>query len=121
MILVDSSVWIDHLRHPDPRLLALLRDEEVLSHPFVTGELALGSIKSRAAVIAALLALKQAPVASEEEVLTMIEAHALHGTGVGYVGAHLIAATFLSAAQLWTRDKRLAAVALRLGIAAPTA
>ncbi len=121
MILVDSSVWIDHLRRADDGVLSLLREQKVLSHPFVIGELALGSIRPRTVVIAALLELQQAPVASDAEVLAMVEAHALHGTGIGYVDAHLIASTRLAAAHLLTRDKRLAAVALRLGVAALTA
>ncbi|KAF0176696.1 MAG: PilT protein domain-containing protein [Alphaproteobacteria bacterium] len=121
MILIDSSVWIDHLRRAEKGVLALARDESMLTHPFIIGELALGSIKDRGAVIAALQKFPQAPVATDDEVLSLIETHALHGTGVGFVDAHLLAATLLAQATIWTSDKRLAAAARRLGVAAPMA
>ena len=121
MILIDSSVWIDHLRRAEGVVLSLLRDGEALTHPFIIGELALGSIKDRRAVIASLERIRYAPVATDDEVRALIEARALHGTGVGYIDAHLLAATLLAGATLWTSDKRLAAVARRLGVAMPTA
>jgi len=99
-----------------------LRVGRVLAHPFVIGELALGSIKDRAVVIAQLGKLPRASTATDAEVLALIEAHALHGAGIGYVDAHLLAATMLTPTSAFlTRDKRLHAVAQRLGIAAPTA
>ena len=118
MILVDSSVWIDHLRCADRVLHALLGSAQVLCHPFVVGELALGSLKSRHQVIDLLQQLPQAPVASSGEVLHWIDRHRLHGRGIGWVDAHLLAATRLAGdARLWTRDKRLAAIAGELGLA----
>jgi len=121
VILIDSSVWINHLRAPNAGVSALLDDGAALTHRFVIGELALGSIKDRQTVIAALGELPHAPVATDAEVLALIETHALHGSGVGYIDAHLLAATLLAHATLWTADKRLAAMAQRLGVAAPSA
>jgi hypothetical protein len=121
VILIDSSVWINHLRAADEGVSALLDDGAALTHRFVIGELALGSIKDRQTVIAAIGKLPHAPVATDAEVLALIETHALHGSGVGYIDAHLLAATLLAHATLWTADKRLAAVAQRLGVAAPSA
>lgn len=118
MILVDTSVWIDHLRTGDSRLVELLQDGHVLAHPWVTGELALGHISRRGEVLALLHNLPQATVATDVEVLALIDNHHLFGLGIGYVDAHLLAATMLSAnARLWTRDKRLAAVAHQHGLA----
>lgn len=119
MILVDTSVWVDHLRHKDRRLAALLEDGRVLAHPFVIGEIALGNLRQRALVLGALQDLPQATVAAEAEVLHFIEREGLAGLGIGYVDAHLLAATRLTAgASFWTRDRRLAAVAARLSLAA---
>lgn len=119
MILVDSSVWIDHLRAGDATLIALLETGQVLAHPFVTGELALGSFRQCDAIIGALQDLPQSLVATDAEVLAFIDRHALFGQGIGYVDAHLLAATRLTPdATLWTRDKRLRDAAGRLGMAA---
>ena len=119
MILVDSSVWIDHFRGDDPILSRLLDQRQVLTHPFVIGELALGSLRQRDAILGALRGLPRTQVASDDEVHAFIDRHALHGSGIGYVDAHLLAGTMLKAgAQLWTRDKRLRRVAERLGIIA---
>ena len=117
MILVDSSVWVDHLRDNDPALARLLTTGQVLAHPFVIGELALGSLRQRETVLGALMGLPQAIVADEGEVMTFIDRHALAGIGIGYVDAHLLASAKLSVATLWTRDKRLHAAAERLGLA----
>jgi predicted nucleic acid-binding protein len=118
MILVDTSIWIDHFRQSDIRLQQVLADGSAMSHPFVIGELALGNLRQRDVILEALAALPQAIVAETEEVLGLITAEALHGRGIGYVDAHLIASVRLTAeAVLWTRDKRLAAVAEELGIA----
>lgn len=117
MILVDTSVWIDHLRAGDTELVTLLHDGVVLTHPWVTGELALGHLSQRSEVLGLLHNLPQATVATDAEVLDLIETHQLSGVGIGYVDAHLLAATLLSAeARLWTRDRRLAAAAARLHI-----
>ena len=119
MILVDTSVWIDHLRRGDKRLAGLLDAGGILSHAFVIGELALGDLRHRDLVLATLQDLPQAGVATDREVLHFIGRHALFGLGIGYVDAHLLASVRLTAgATLWTRDKRLLGVAKRLGLAA---
>lgn len=117
MILVDTSVWIDHLRSGDGVLARLLEESRVLAHPFVVGELALGSLRQREPVLEALLHLPVATVATDGEVRHMIEREALSGTGIGYVDAHLLASARLSAgASLWTRDGRLLTVARKLTV-----
>lgn len=118
MILVDSSVWVDHLRKANVTLARMLDNERVLAHPFVIGELALGSLRQRESILAALQNLPQAMVASETEVLRLIDQEALYGRGIGYVDVHLLASARLTAgASLWTRDRRLHAVAGELGLA----
>lgn len=119
MILVDTSVWVDHLRAADSRLAALLQAGQVLAHPFVIGEIALGSLKQRRLVLGSLTNLPQAPVARAEEVLHFIDQHALAGTGLAYVDVHLLASARLAAGTtILTREKRLGAAAQRLGLAA---
>lgn len=119
MILVDTSVWINHLRNNDPHLVRLLTGNSVLGHPFVRGELALGHLRQREAILAALDNLPQAPIAFADEVNVFIEQHALFGLGIGLIDAHLLASTRLSGnTRLWTQDKRLLAAALRLNLAA---
>ena len=119
MILVDTSVWITHLRAADDRLAVLLEAREVLGHPFVTGEVALGNLPRRDVVLGELRDLPRAAVATDEEVLDLIEREALFGRGIGYVDAHLLAAVRLTAtAKLWTADRRLQTVAAELGLAA---
>ena len=118
MTLVDTSVWVDHLRVADRQLTALLMDESVLCHPFVVGELACGTLKRRSEILGLLRSLPQAPVVEQEEVLVFVEAHALMGIGLGWVDVHLLAATTLAGERLWTRDRRLAQAARRLGVAA---
>lgn len=119
MILVDSSVWVDHLRGGDATLARLLDDGRVIAHPFVVGELALGCLRQRELILTALQNLPQAVVASDTEVLCFIDQQALYGLGIGYVDAHLLASVRLTAGgSLWTRDKRLQAVAHRLGLTA---
>jgi predicted nucleic acid-binding protein len=118
VILVDTSVWVDHLRASDQALVALLETGAVLAHPFVIGELALGTLRQREIVLNALADLPHAGVATEAEVLHFIERHRLAGRGIGYVDAHLLAAVKLTAgAELWTKDKRLHEVAGQLGLA----
>lgn len=119
MILIDTSIWIDHLRTGDPWLATLLNEGNVLGHAWVTGELAMGTISQRQEVLGLLANLPQARSATHAEVMTLIEARQLFGLGIGYVDAHLLAATLLTdSARLWTRDKRLAATAADLGLAA---
>ena len=118
MILADSSVWIDHIRSPSPDLSAKLVEGQIVGHPFVTGEIALGSIANRSAVIVELNRLQQLPVASADEVSILIESEKLWGSGVGYVDVHLLASCRLApGSQLWTRDTRLRAQAQNLGVA----
>jgi predicted nucleic acid-binding protein len=119
LILVDTSVWVDHLRSADERLTALLDAGEVLGHPFVIGELALGNLQPRDVVLSDLRDLPQAVVAENEHVLALIERQSLFGRGIGYVDAHLLAAVRLTLdARLWTYDRRLHAVAAEIGVAA---
>jgi predicted nucleic acid-binding protein len=119
VILVDASVWINHLRAADERLAVLLADNEVLGHPFVTGELALGYLHQREIIMRSLQRLPQAAVAANQEVLRLIEGERLYGRGIGYIDAHLLAAVRLTTeARLWTRDRRLQTVAAELGLAA---
>jgi predicted nucleic acid-binding protein len=118
MILVDTSVWIDHLRAGDKRLATLLNSGMVLAHPFVVGELALGNLRQREVVLTAMSDLPRASVATDGEVLHFIHRCALFGRGIGYVDAHLLAAVQLTPdAALWTSDGRLHGVAVELGLA----
>ena len=119
MILVDTSIWIDHLRVGDTLLSALLERGDVVVHPWVTGELALGTLADRDEVLHLLGSQPQAVVADDDEIMRLIEVHRLAGTGIGYVDAQLLAATLLTPdARLWTRDRRLAQVSIRLGVGA---
>ena len=120
MLLVDTSVWIDHLRKGDDDLARMLGGNRVLSHPLIVGELAIGNLKEREVVLQALQDLPQAAVAEAEEVLHLISARKLFGLGLSYVDAHLLAAVQLTpGASLWTRDKRLAKAATDLSLATP--
>ena len=116
MVLADTSIWIDHLRVGEPTLSVLLDRGSVLSHPWIIGEIALGSLRDRADVLGLLGALPKAAVATDEEVRWLIEHQALHGTGIGYVDAQILASARLTpGARVWTRDTRLAKQAQRLG------
>lgn len=118
MILVDTSVWIDHLRSGEPALVIALEGGQVLMHPFVLGELACGNLKNRGEVLRLLGDLPAAPTATEPEVLDFIERRALMGRGTGYIDVHMLASTVLAGdARLWTRDQRLAAAADELELA----
>lgn len=116
MILVDTSVWVDHLRRGDARLRNLLEHARVLAHPFVLGEIACGSLSDRALVLELLHDLPMTSVAEPDEVLGFIDRHRIYGKGLGYVDVHLLAAVALTpGATLWTRDKRLHVIATNLG------
>ena len=116
MILVDTSVWVDHLRHGDSTLAALLNNGEVLCHPFIIGELACGNLNKRGLILALLNDLPTAIKANDIEVMNFIESAKLMGRGIGWVDVHLLAATRLCSGKLWTKDKRLAVAAQDLGI-----
>jgi hypothetical protein len=119
VILVDTSVWVEHMARSWAELAELLRQDMVCIHPAVIGELALGNLRSRAQALSELQRLPRLPPATDAEVLTFIEAGGLAGSGIGYVDAHLLAATRLApGTSLWTDDRRLRAVAVRLGLAA---
>jgi predicted nucleic acid-binding protein len=117
LILADTSVWIDHLRSGNKELRKLLNQGQVVIHPFIIAELALGSLKHRAQTLALLDLLPQVQVAQLGEVRLMIEARRLYSLGIGLTDAHLIASVFLNPSTLlWTRDKRLRKAAEGLGI-----
>lgn len=117
MILVDTSIWIDHMRSGDKRLVSLLNGLQVLTHPFIVGELACGNLRNRQEVMRLLAGLPQITLATDTEVLFFVEQRNLMGRGIGYIDAHLLAAVSLgSPALLWTRDKRMASVAVELGL-----
>jgi predicted nucleic acid-binding protein len=122
LILVDTSVWVDHLRRGDVQLVSLLESAKAATHPFVIGEIACGSLTDRQTVLSLLQDLPMATVADNDEVLAYVEHHKLYGKGIGYVDVHLLAAVALTeGASLWTRDKRLRAAAesLRCAYAEP--
>jgi predicted nucleic acid-binding protein len=111
VILVDTSVWIDHLRRGNADLAAALEHDLVVCHPFVIGELACGNLANRAELLALLAKLPTVPVATDTEVLTLIERRRLMGRGLGYVDAHLLASAAIGSVTLWTLDARLAQMA----------
>jgi len=117
MILVDTSVWIDHLRKGDSELASLLNEGVVLCHPFVIGELACGNLKNRDEILSLLAALPAPLVASHEEGLRLVADRKLAGKGLGWIDVHLLASALLSKCTLWTKDKALgtAAGSLKIG------
>lgn len=119
MILIDASVWIDHMRRAIPAIHELAEANIILTHPFVIGEIGLGSIKNRDAVLHEMNRLARAMVATDDEVMRFVSANALFGKGIGYLDAHLLASTKLTeGACLWTFDRRLAEIAIQLNCAA---
>jgi predicted nucleic acid-binding protein len=118
VILVDTTIWIDHFRYGDAELRKIINDDRLLCHPFVVGELALGSLRERDAVLAFLAAQREAMIATHAEVMTIIDRHSIFSMGIGYTDAHLLTSTLLDQrSSLWTRDKRLAAAAKKIGVA----
>jgi predicted nucleic acid-binding protein len=118
VILVDTSVWIDHLHKSDPDLVALLNSAEVAQHPMVIGELTLGSLSQRRAVLDNLSELPTLTVATHYEVMYLVDQRRLFGQGLSLVDAHLLTSVLLSpGAELWTRDKKLTAAATQVGVA----
>ena len=116
MILVDTSVWVDHFRRRNADLAGLLDGGDVACHPFVVGELVLGSLGNRAQVLALFAELPAARLVGHDEVMALVEARALSGTGLGWVDVHLAASALIERWSLWTLDARLAAVAQKLNI-----
>lgn len=118
MILVDTSVWVDHLRSGNPTLATLLRGEQVLTHPFIIGEVACGVLRNRAAVLEHLARLPQAVAANDDEVLALVTNRRLFGRGIGWVDAHLLASALLTHVGLMTLDRRLARLGAAMGVSA---
>lgn len=116
MVLVDTSVWIEHFRQGHSHLQVLLHQGEVSCHPFIIGELACGTLGNRQKIISLLQALPQAQTAEHEEIMKFITAHHLYGKGLGYIDIHLMAAASLEQIPLWTLDKKLNSVAQKHGL-----
>jgi predicted nucleic acid-binding protein len=120
VILVDTSVWIDHLRNPDVKLQELLQNDEVVSHPFVRLELALGSIATREKMLTDLALLPQAPIGATDELFSLVELRSLYRRGIGITDLHLVcSALFDRSISIWTRDRRLGEIADEIGVRAP--
>jgi len=117
VILVDTSIWVAHLRRSEPRLATLLTEGQVLVHPFVIGELACGTLQRRQDVLAHLSRLDAAPLARDQEALRLVELRRLTGRGLGWVDVHLLASCLLAGATLWSLDRHLMQVATALGVA----
>lgn len=117
MILVDTSIWVDHYRQPSTELVELLSLDRVAQHAFVTLEMALGNPKNRDAMVAQFESLEQAVTISQAGMLSFVRTRNLGGTGIGFVDAHLLASASRMNGKLWSSDKRLAAQAARLGLA----
>lgn len=117
MLLVDTSLWIDMFRRGEPGLVDALGADLVEMHPMVLGELALGNLSSRSRTLSDLASLPMAAVASDDELVDCIDRRGLHGRGIGYVDAHLLASCLISGSTLWTRDRRLHGVAVDVGVA----
>lgn len=114
MVLVDTSIWIDHFRTSNSELQALLTSETVLCHPYVIGELACGSLANRQIILSLISNLPSAVEADHSEVMRLIESANLMSRGIGWVDTHLLASSLLSKAKLWTRDKRLSEISKEL-------
>jgi len=117
MILVDTSVWVEHFRNGNIGLDTLLQEGQVVCHPYIVGELACGNIKNRSRILSLLDTLPIAHTAEYEEVMHVIEKYRLMGKGLGYIDVHLLASALLTNIPLWTLDKRLSSVSTKLGIA----
>jgi hypothetical protein len=117
MVLVDTSVWVAHLRDGTIGLEALLNEGHVLCHPFIVGELACGNLRNRSEILSLLYALPMAMHAEHEETIQFIENYSLMGKGLGYMDVHLLASAILTKVTLWTLDKKLNEVSSKLGLA----
>lgn len=118
-MLVDTSVWVDHLRAENTRLYERLLAKEVWTHPFVVGELACGHLSPRRKILRSLTDLPQLPIAGHDQVLDLVDILHLSGRGLGWVDVHLISSAYLAQSPLWTLDTRMALVAAELGLAPP--
>jgi predicted nucleic acid-binding protein len=116
-MLVDTSVWVGHFRHGDRELATLLERRQVECHPLIIGELACGNLSARAEILMLLRKLPETPIIEDDEALAFVDAHKLAGKGLGWIDIHLLASAQLGNTKLWSRDRRLAAQARRLGIA----
>ncbi len=116
MVLVDTSVWVSHLREGNPGLEKLLNEGEVVCHPFIVAELACGDLKNRKDILTSLQSLPMTTLAEDGEILKFIEDHQLMGKGLGYIDVHLIASAALTDVPLWTLDKILDKMAQKIGI-----
>lgn len=116
MILVDTSVWIDHFRAANDELVSALTEGQVLTHSFIIGEIACGGLRQRQEILSLLPLLPQSKIAADSEVLALIEDYELYGKGIGWIDAHLLASCLLSHSALWTNDKKLARLARLVGI-----
>ncbi|MEW6770867.1 MAG: type II toxin-antitoxin system VapC family toxin [Bacillota bacterium] len=116
MVLVDTSVWVLHLRERNTELEELLNDGDVVCHPFIIGELACGNLKNRSEILSLLQALPMATQAEHEEVMQFIDKYRLMGKGLGYIDMHLLASALLTEVPIWTLDKKLNEVSIKLGI-----
>ena len=116
MVLVDTSIWVEHLHKGNRQLEQLLVDAEVLCHPFIIGELACGSIKNRKEILSLLKSLPSAPVPEFDELMFFIDENQMMGIGIGFVDVHLLASAQLSESFLWTADKKLNSAAIKLSL-----
>jgi hypothetical protein len=116
MVLVDTSVWVDHFRSRSAQLVSLLEQDEVVCHPFVLGELAGGNLSNRTEILRLLQSLPQAVVARPEEIMPFIDSHRLMGIGLGLVDVHLLASARISLVSIWTRDRQLKRAAEKLEV-----
>ena len=116
LVIVDSSIWIDHVRRPDPALIHLVAEDRLLQHRLITAELALGSLAQRDRFLAMLECMRQAEPAPHDRLLDFIATHTLHDTGIGVIDAHLLLSAHQETAKVWTRDRRLAEQAERLEV-----
>jgi predicted nucleic acid-binding protein len=117
MVLVDTSVWVAHLRRGVIGLATLLNEGHVICHPFIGGELACGNLQNRSGILSLLQALPMATPVEHEEVMRFTENYSLMGKGLGYIDMHLLASAILSRVQVWTLDKKLKRVSAKLGLA----
>ena len=116
MVLVDSSVWIDHFRNSNDQLVELLNDGEVFCHPFITGELACGNLKNRKDILTALQALPQSSIIEHNEIMIFIENNKMMGKGLGYVDVAILASSLVTGIKLWTLDQKLNDMAIKFNI-----